>query len=399
MECSNAVLESLYRRLKEPARRQRGRGQNVWNRIRANEWATSADIDDLLLSMDPRLAYLAVEELARVLELPFRAIFSRPRFLTAESVGIHSLSTVDTAALVIFLEDCGFAVDPEYLVQDAAQVLSDSNRLTRSELSILCYRHTRRRGTLVLRVPTMRKSESPNVPAGEEQRSVDQFTTSTGYRVEATLRGSCPVALRITGPRRPLERNTVHCDYCNIEYERGDPEENLRHRTWHARWQRVLDPRPLKRMSARLVQHSDPEEVRPRSPLWCHQEMYERAWAFKREMGFDFEQWGSTADGRDTDPSVHGYLMNAEDGAIAGACCFRMDGDRWNLCWIWIAPRYRRNGIVARRWQQFTAKFGDFTIEPPISPAMQSFVLKSGTELQQAEMREYQARTTNAVVP
>lgn len=391
MDLPVTVLQSLYVRLKEPVRPRRGQGQAVWSRIRASAWATSADIDDLLLAMDPRLSNLPIEDLARALSLPFRPVFSRPRFLSAEPFGFRSLSDVDTIELVIFLECCGFTVDPAQMVSDVKPSLSTSRRLTSGEISVLRYRHTKGRGVIELRTAeSARNARTTDSPVAN--RTIDEFVTSTRYHVFTILESDRPTFMRVTGPRPQLERVAVHCDYCNLDYVRGDPEEALQHRNWHRRWQRLLDPIPLRRMTTRIEGHDEPELVRADSPLWCHKEMYERAWAFKREMGFDFPQWGSTADGRDTDPNVHGYLMTDVDGRIFGACCFRLDGDRWNLCWVWVAPRYRRAGYLARRWPSFVTKFGDFSIEPPVSPSMQSFVLKSGTDHQRAEMREYQRR-------
>jgi hypothetical protein len=64
-----------------------------------------------------------------------------------------------------------------------------------------------------------------------------------------------------------------------------------------------------------------------------------------------------------------------------GACCFRWRKwadapPGWALAWVWFHPYERRRGHLTRAWPYFRARFGDFIAEPPLSPAMQAFMLK-----------------------
>ena len=55
--------------------------------------------------------------------------------------------------------------------------------------------------------------------------------------------------------------------------------------------------------------------------------------------------------------------------------------------WAWLAPKYRRSGLMQRNWPRFVQLYGDFHLEYPLSEAMQSFVLSHGTEEQQRELQ------------
>jgi hypothetical protein len=365
----------------------------MWNRVRQLDWLLESDVEDLLSGMDPRLDYLRFGELSQVLGHEFRPIFSRSKYRTAEQTSLHRISLNDTVALTILLEACGFLVDPEPMVRELEPSIARKTLLTSSELVILRYRHDRKRRTVVFTAPRRRRAGDRDQQATDADLTQDQFKTAGRYQVSVDLVDGAPIILRIIGPRRPLPREQVHCEYCDFNYVRGDPEESLEHRKLHRWWQSLREPKPLKPMLDRIASDPNPELVRSSAPIWFHRQMYERSLAFKREMGFDGTQWGYE---RDTDPTVHGFLMTIEGGAIAGACCFRRDGERWSLFWIWIAPQYRRSGIVSRRWSAFVASFGDFSIEPPISPAMQAFVLECGSARQKEEMRNYQQRLRTA---
>lgn len=96
--------------------------------------------------------------------------------------------------------------------------------------------------------------------------------------------------------------------------------------------------------------------------------------------------WGASTE-KDTDPNVHGFLFPDDSGifptgTIVGACAFRRREDYWALQWMWLAPKVRRRGILARRWPMFLERFGDFVVEAPLSNAMKAFVRQHGSESQ-----------------
>ena len=222
--------------------------------------------------------------------------------------------------------------------------------------------------------------------------SEQRLKTSRGIRIRTVLTNNEPYLLVAKGRRyrsRP-QPSSHRCDYCGMNYLRGDPEENASHLSYHAKARRVLDPWPKKAFVEALKTDPDGELVHARSPMWKHHEMFERARQFKREMLFDFIQWGKDTH-RDTDPHVQGFLLadtsgTFPHGSIVGACAFRMRQNHWELDWIWIAPKARRKGILKERWPGFLDHFGDFRVSYPLSDAMQAFIQCCGTPSQRVAL-------------
>ena len=48
----------------------------------------------------------------------------------------------------------------------------------------------------------------------------------------------------------------------------------------------------------------------------------------------------------------------------------------WHLSCVWIAPAYRRKGVLSKRWPWFVLQYGWFTVEHPLSEAMEAFLFK-----------------------
>jgi hypothetical protein len=72
----------------------------------------------------------------RALGLPIQVVFDRPRYITASSIGYPSLSAVDVTTLFIFLEQCGFAVDPSRMVDAVLPSVRQLAFMTRSEVEV-----------------------------------------------------------------------------------------------------------------------------------------------------------------------------------------------------------------------------------------------------------------------
>lgn len=186
------------------------------------------------------------------------------------------------------------------------------------------------------------------------------------------------------------------CEYCGMTYRSGDVDSSREHRRTHRRKQHSYDPKPLKRLADRLAARAEGDRVDRSSPKWMHQEAYERALMFKREFKYDTPQWTSPpAHGR-TEESGVAYLLTGRDdpATIVGACAFRLRDEGWTMDWAWIAPRWRRQGILLRYWPRFVEKYGDFPLEYPLSDAMRAFVRMHGTPKQREEVerRERQLR-------
>ena len=336
------------------------------------------ELEDMLEAFDSRLYDLDVWAVADYLDAPRRTMYPKPRFLNARAGGQVAITAADAAGVLIFLEQIGFAVDPSDLVEKTLPSLGQKPYLTACESDVFWYQRKNGRQLVELRCAARQPG-----PLGEKS-----LKTTRGVRLRAILSGGQPYVLYAKGPRyKPRPAPDMHqCDYCGMEYLRGDPEENLSHRSYHARVARVLDPRPQRKFLDALENDPEAELVHAGSPMWKHHEIYERARQFKREMRFDFIQWGGATD-RDTDPQVHGFLIPDTSGTfpagtIVGACAFRWKRERWCLDWIWLAPGVRRKGILAQRWARFLDRFGDFSIEAPVSEAMQLFLQRYGTPSQ-----------------
>lgn len=375
------LLSSIWERLNRPAHRRRdvGGALKIANDIILSDRCRRCDLGDMLEAFDGRLYNLDVWALADYLDAPRRTVYLKPRFLTAANPGSEAISAADTAGILVFLEQIGFEVESHTLVEALLPSLANKPSLTGCELNVLRY-------------PTQNGRHYIEICCGSSRPvrlCQSSIRTANGIRIRAILADDQPYVLYIKGPRhkRRPRPSGHHCDYCGMDYIRGDPEDSLAHRSYHAAIKRILDPRPKRKFVEALETDPDAELVRVRSPIWKHREVFERARQFKREMHFDFIQWGHHTQ-RDTDPFVHGFLFDdttgtLPHGTIVGACCFRWRDDRWSLSWIWIIPKMRRKGIVGQRWQGFIKRFGDFEIEAPVSKAMQSFLARHGTPAQQ----------------
>lgn len=100
---------------------------------------------------------------------------------------------------------------------------------------------------------------------------------------------------------------------------------------------------------------------------------------FRREGGYDFVQF----DENETD-EYHAFLFfDPLDGGdeVIGACCFRWrewtnSDPGWGLQWIWLHPYFRGKGILKGHWPFFMEKFGNFSVEGPVSRIMFDFLKK-----------------------
>ena len=194
-----------------------------------------------------------------------------------------------------------------------------------------------------------------------------------------------PLELTVKGPKYRWRRAPVlvKCEVCGYEWYRGDPDSSANHRREHARRLKYLDPKPNPRF--RDVEHEQQTglvHVTTSSSRWVHAEIYLRAAAFRREFQYDFVQWGGPEG--DTDPNVRGYLFIDSANVAVGACAFRWRGDEdgsfWGLQWVWIAPKYRRSGVLNKHWNTLRQLHGDFYVEPPVSDAMIAFLKRNGDQ-------------------
>lgn len=124
--------------------------------------------------------------------------------------------------------------------------------------------------------------------------------------------------------------------------------------------------------------------VTPSSPLKLRKAVERIAYYFRREGGFDFVQYSATED----DQRRQAYLWLPKrwikyPRPVVGACCFRwreytQEEPAWALQWIWLHPYQRGQGLLMDAWPYFKQEYGDFSVEPPLSGAMEGFLKKVG---------------------
>ncbi|WP_181295292.1 hypothetical protein [Pseudomonas sp. Q2-TVG4-2] len=344
------------------------------------------DFEDLILETETRGGYglgRMLKELAAYLAIPIRYVYPKPRYANGDSFGCQGMQAADAAALLIALEDLGFAVNPERLIARLAKPLAKKEYLTDSEVCLYSYEQQRHRKKVTLR---------SDIAVGPHAWSEEYFKGANGYRFKLTKVEGKAYRLDITGPkhRNIKPRQEVTCDYCRMTYTKGNLESSIAHRREHARLKRLLEPRPDRRFANRLERHSNPELVDSDSPFWMHQEVYERALRFKRDFRYDFLQWNG-CQSKKASPNYHGYLFadhtgTHASGTIVGACAFALRKEVWSLDWIWVVPSMRRKGVLRHRWQAFLKMYGDFDIEHPLSTAMEGFVGQHGTPQQRSHL-------------
>lgn len=382
------LLNQIYDALCDKNRRtdlRLGKSLPVADTIIARGWIYSIELEELLLETDSRVTHLDLVGLSEYLELPWRAVFLRPRYLSAGAFGTNALSLADAACFLIRMEEMGFDSVPERLVQHGLRQQRDLTHVTESEWTLLSYAKRRYKEQFNTR-SDFRDDDGEWHPCN--------WKDTQGRRIEFTLIGARPHLMTVTGPKyralKPRVRTT--CEECGFSYTKGDPESANSHRSEHARVMRFLAPRPLVPFTSRLQTHADPERVTVESPIWMHREVHQRARQFKHELQFDFCQWEGSQKTKNMRAESHGYLFADHTaqygtGAAVGACAFWRDKDQWRLRWVWVCPGMRRAGVLARRWKQFLARYGDFEIEVPLSASMQAFVMKHGTQVQKAQLQ------------
>lgn len=131
----------------------------------------------------------------------------------------------------------------------------------------------------------------------------------------------------------------------------------------------------------------EPLLVTPACPMKLRKEVERFAIYFRREFGFDFQQFEATEKFEEGEKPYQAYLFINEPNRYprvwTGACCFRWrnfkDSEaRWGMQWIWLHPYYRDHGILTRAWPRFHELHGNFLPEAPFSPAMKKFLLRQG---------------------
>lgn len=382
------LLEQIYQALLQKKNRRLGsfaQLEPLEDTIIARGWIYSIELEDLLLATDSRISSVDLHELTEYLELPWRPVYKRPRYLSAGAAPINALTLADAACLLVRLEDMGFDSYPARLVEHGLRAQKELSHVTDSEWTLLSYPKRR------LKAEFEARSDAQNDDGEWVPR---HWKDAVGRQIEFTLVGNQPHWLTVRGPkyRRPIPQISTTCPDCGYRYTKGDPESTLSHRSEHARVMRFMSPRPLAAFQTRLDRHADPELVIATSPLWMHREVHQRALQFKTEFQYDFLLWEGSFNNKNLYPESHGYLFADHStqhgpGAAVGACAFWQESDHWRMRWVWVCPSMRHTGVLSRRWSGFLERYGDFVIDTPLSGTMAAFVEKHGTAQQKLHLQ------------
>ncbi len=212
---------------------------------------------------------------------------------------------------------------------------------------------------------------------------------STVYRTKRRfVEGGLETALNgppRAGMTRPYAKELYHreldddaCPVCGSLYVKELPEDQKKHRSFHARTMSVFEPKPSKALAKLHTKFGCYVPVTAHSPTWMHRRLAWIAAILKRENGYDCTMWDASGD------DGQGFIVTDSDGRALGGCAvrWREGSDEpacWALQWIWVAPPYRRQGLLRNTWSMLTAKYDGIIPEPPYSLGMARFLLSLGS--------------------
>jgi hypothetical protein len=181
------------------------------------------------------------------------------------------------------------------------------------------------------------------------------------------------------------DEHPVVCPFCGRAYALDSPDGRKNHLLFHQCVASTLPPRPDKRISALRLGGCD-LRVDSDSPRWMHRLVYERARRLKREEHYDMPQWQPDSVAwqwsREEPTPPHAFLLIEQGDIAVGVVGFinrqrrREVAPGWHMLFAWVAPEWRRQGVLTRRWSAWRSAYGDFTLEPPLSNPMKAFAAK-----------------------
>ena len=177
----------------------------------------------------------------------------------------------------------------------------------------------------------------------------------------------------------------ITCPFCGLAYVQT-ATERASHRRHHKQFASSLPPALDNRISALCLEPGADLVVKRGDAPWLHKLVFERARRLKQEQGYDFTQW--SPDGPNWERSKYepeppiAYLLIEQGNIAAGVAgfVFMHWDDRvssWHLLFVWVAPEWRRQGVLTRRWANWRKLYGDFTVETPVSIEMATFLAKA----------------------
>ncbi|WP_158401926.1 hypothetical protein [Celeribacter indicus] len=171
----------------------------------------------------------------------------------------------------------------------------------------------------------------------------------------------------------------VKCPDCGYLYVPDHPEDIVRHAEVHEEVTSPDRPNPDSRLAG-LVNPTSGLIIFQRSDQnFLHEKLYGIARRFKREMGYDQADWAPL--GYQVPAGAIGAIFSDDEGrALGGAGIYTETPYRdvsHMIGWIWIAPDFRRKGVLARALPDLAMRFPGALLQFPYSEAMERFAAAS----------------------
>lgn len=131
------------------------------------------------------------------------------------------------------------------------------------------------------------------------------------------------------------------------------------------------------------------QEITLASPLWQKTACIQIRRYLAIECGCGFN-WDTSDDGWQdvvvlpfTEDNFHSQTGECVEMLIGAAgFCYFSDVNAWWLSFVWIHPFFRNRKLVRSAYPEWLDRFGDFSIEMPVSKAFQAVIRKYGTDNQ-----------------
>jgi zinc-finger of acetyl-transferase ESCO len=171
----------------------------------------------------------------------------------------------------------------------------------------------------------------------------------------------------------------VKCPDCGYSYVPDHPKDIMLHAKFHEEFTSPDRPIPDPRLAGLVDPTSGLIIFQRTDQNVLHEKLYGIARRFKREMGYDQADWAPI--GYQVPPGAIGAIFSDDEGrALGGAGIYTETPFRnvsYMIGWIWIAPDFRRKGVLARALPDLAMRFPGALFQFPYSEAMERFAAGS----------------------
>lgn len=171
----------------------------------------------------------------------------------------------------------------------------------------------------------------------------------------------------------------IKCTDCGYFYVPNDPEDIALHAKHHEEITAPDRPKPDSRVKGMADPSSGLIIFQRNDQDFLHEKLYGIAQRFKGEMGYDQADWAPK--GSQVSSGAIGALFSDHEGrALGGAGIYTETGYpnvSHMIGWIWVAPDFRRKGVLARAVPGLAMHFPGALFQFPYSAAMERFAAAS----------------------